>query len=243
MTELVALVHVEIESRDSAAALRPRMFEYFTQLERDTGLPVLPVGLLLRVGLDGIGWDAHELHFWDRRVLRFEYAYVGLPALDPAEYLNGEHVLGAALSSLMKVPAARRAEVYAEGLKRIATSGENDFRQYLLAECLGAYSDLDDQQKRGVEQLLDTVPYREAKPLGTSLLGHYFQDGRIAGQRESVLLLLEKKFGPLSAVVRRRVEELTPDQLRTITLDILDADSLDHLGLGPDAGGVEGSGG
>lgn len=30
--ELVALVHVEVESRDSAASLRPRMFEYYTQL-------------------------------------------------------------------------------------------------------------------------------------------------------------------------------------------------------------------
>src|SRR4051812_22648148 len=31
LTELVALVHVEVESRDSAAALRPRMFEYYVQ--------------------------------------------------------------------------------------------------------------------------------------------------------------------------------------------------------------------
>jgi hypothetical protein len=27
-------------------------------------LPVLPIGLFLRVGLDGIGWDAYEEHFW-----------------------------------------------------------------------------------------------------------------------------------------------------------------------------------
>ena len=40
------------------------MFEYYVQLRRDTGLPVLPIGLFLRVGLDGIGWDAYEEHFW-----------------------------------------------------------------------------------------------------------------------------------------------------------------------------------
>ena len=47
-------------------------------------------------------------------------------------------------------PAGRRAELYelyAEGLKRIAGSGENDYRRYLLAECLEAYADLDEAQK------------------------------------------------------------------------------------------------
>jgi hypothetical protein len=29
-------------------------------LRRDTGLPVPPIALFLRVGLDGIGWDAYE---------------------------------------------------------------------------------------------------------------------------------------------------------------------------------------
>ena len=80
MTELVALVHVEVESRESVQPLRPRMFEYYVQLRRDSGPPVLPIGLFLRVGLDGIGWDTYEERFWEHRLLRFEYAYVGLPA-------------------------------------------------------------------------------------------------------------------------------------------------------------------
>jgi hypothetical protein len=71
MTELVALVHVEVETRQSAAALRPRMFDYYVVLRRDLGLPVLPIGLFLRVGLDGVGWDAYEEHFWEHRILRF----------------------------------------------------------------------------------------------------------------------------------------------------------------------------
>jgi hypothetical protein len=100
ITELVALVHVEVESRDSVQPLRPRMFEYYVQLERDSRLPVLPIGLFLRVGLDGIGWDAYEEHFWDHPVLRFQYAYVGLPALDAKIYVDGEYLLGVALSAL-----------------------------------------------------------------------------------------------------------------------------------------------
>jgi hypothetical protein len=72
LSELMALVHVEVESRESVQPLRPRMFEYYVQLRRDSQLPVLPIGLFLRVGLDGIGWDAHEEYFWEHRLLRFE---------------------------------------------------------------------------------------------------------------------------------------------------------------------------
>jgi hypothetical protein len=61
--ELVVLIHVEIESRDSVQTFRPRMFEYYTELRREFALPVLPIGLYLRVGLDGIGWDAYEEYF------------------------------------------------------------------------------------------------------------------------------------------------------------------------------------
>ena len=85
-------------SREPAlSAFRPRMFEYYIQLRRDTGLPVLPIALFLRVGLDGIGWDAYEEHFWEQRIVRFEYAYVGLPALDGEQYATGENLLGVAL--------------------------------------------------------------------------------------------------------------------------------------------------
>src|SRR5262249_47802434 len=90
VSDLVALVHVEVESRESTRDLRPRMFEYYVQLRRDLQVPVLPIGVFLRVGLDGTGWDAYEEHFWEHRVLRFEYAYVGLPALDGERHALGE---------------------------------------------------------------------------------------------------------------------------------------------------------
>src|SRR3954452_21922816 len=48
LTELVALIHIEIEARDRVQPLRPRMFEYYVQLQRDSQLPVLPIGLFLR---------------------------------------------------------------------------------------------------------------------------------------------------------------------------------------------------
>jgi hypothetical protein len=228
VTDLLALVHIEVENRPSATALRPRMFEYFVQLRRELGLPVLPIGLFLRVGLDGVGWDAYEEYFWEHRVLRFEYAYVGLPGLDGEAYATGENLLGVALSTLMRVPPERRAELHAEGLKRIAGSGENDWRRFLLAECLEAYADLDENQREQLQGLLTTEQYGEVRPIMITT----YERGKFAERRESVLLQLETKFGPLSPAVKERVEALSPEELRRVQVEFVKAESLEALQLG-----------
>ena len=136
----LTLIHVEIEARDTVVVLQPRMHSYYEQLRRKHGLPVLPIALFLRVGLKGIGWDVYEETYWDEWLLSFRYAYVGLPGLEAEDYVAREPVLAAALTALMRVPAARRAAVHAEALRRLAEARENDYRRYLLLECLEAYA-------------------------------------------------------------------------------------------------------
>jgi hypothetical protein len=235
VTDLVALVHVEVESRDSVADFRPRFFEYYVQLRRDTRLPVLPIGLFLRVGLEGIGWDAFEEFFWERRIIRFEYAYVGLPALEGEKYATGENLLGVALSTLMHVPAEQRAELYAEGLKRIARSGENDYRRFLLTECLEAYGELTQAQKERLRRLLATEPYREVQPLMITTFERGIEQGKeqgiLQGERRVTLRQLEAKFGAVSPEVKQRVEALSPEALAQLQVDLLHAQSLKELRL------------
>jgi len=94
--QFLALVHIEIESPDKATPLRPRMFRSYAQLRDKHGLPVLPIALYLKVGLDGVGIDVYEEHFWELRPVHFEYLYVGLPALDAVQYVQGDNWLGVA---------------------------------------------------------------------------------------------------------------------------------------------------
>jgi Domain of unknown function (DUF4351) len=246
-TDLVALVHLELESRASTLAFQPRMFDYYIQLRRDTGLPVLPIALFLRLGLDGIGWDAYEEHFWEHRLVRFDYAYVGLPGVKGEPFATGENLLGVALSALMRLPADRRAELYAEGLKRIAASGENDYRRFLLAECLEAYAELDEAQKEQVQALLQAEAYREVEPLMKTTyergiergieqgiergIEQGMERGIEQGERRSALRLMEAKFGPLSPEVKQQVEALSPDALARLQIDLLTAESLHELRL------------
>jgi hypothetical protein len=227
LTELMVLVHVEVESRDSVQPFRPRMFEYYVQLRRDYQLPVLPIGVYLRVGLEGLGWDFYEEYFWEHRLLRFEYAYVGLPGLNAEDYVSGEQLLGVALSSLMGAPPERRAELHAEALKRIALSPENEWRRYLLGECVEAYGDLDEAQRQRLQALLTTEQYQDVGPLMQTT----YERGRLAGQRELMVRILEAKFGPLAPAVRQRVEALTPEQLDQLALDQAQAESLNDLHL------------
>jgi hypothetical protein len=83
-------VHIEIESPDKVAPLRPRMLRAYVHLRDKYELPVLPIGLYLRVGLDGIGMDNYEKRFWELRPVLFQFLCVGLPGLDAVKYVQGE---------------------------------------------------------------------------------------------------------------------------------------------------------
>jgi hypothetical protein len=223
----LVLIHLEVESQDRIAGFRRRFFDYYVDLCRKYDLPVWPIGLFLRVGLDGVGWTDYSETFWGRRLLDFSFAYVGLPALDAETYLSGENLLGVALSSLMRVPKERRVELQAEGLDRIARSGQNEWRRFLLAETLHAYGELDAAEWERLQAMLVTEKYREARPMGLSLSDR----GRVAELLSGVVLQLEQKFGALAPATRERVERLSLAELRRVHAAILTAKSLKVLGL------------
>jgi hypothetical protein len=131
----------------------------------------------------------------------------------------------------MRQPADRRAELYAEGLKRIARSEENDFRRFLLAESLEAYADLDEAQKERLQALLNAEAYHEVEPLMKTTYERGIERGIEQGERRSALRLMEAKFGPLTPEVKQQVEALSPEALAQLQLDLLTAQSLEELRL------------
>jgi hypothetical protein len=227
----LVLIHLEVESQDRIAGFRRRFFDYYCDLRRKYDLPVWPIGVFLRVGLDGVGWTTYEEMLWDQRVVQFTFAYVGLPALDAEAYLNGESQLGVALTSLMRVPRERRVELQAEALDRIARAEENDWRRFLLGECLQAYSDLDPAEWQRLQALLITDKYKEARPMTLT----YYDRGKIQGEHDALhrtaTRLLEDKFGPLSSPVKERLAVMDITQLDQLLAAVLRAQSLKDLGL------------
>jgi hypothetical protein len=55
--------------------------------------------------------------------------------------------------------------------------------------------------------------------------------GKFAALRDTTLLLLETKFGPLSPAVKQRVEGRSAEELRDLILDLVTARSLKELRL------------
>ena len=58
----------------------------------------------------------------------------------------------------------------------------------------------------------------------------YEKKGIEKGKQEDLILLLEKKFGKLSAALRRKVRRIeSTEKLESLLLAVLDTDSLEDL--------------
>ncbi len=248
----LALVHIEIESPDTANLLRWRMHRSYTSLRERHGMPVLPIALFLKVGLDGIGVDVYEEHFWELRPIRFEYLYVGLPALDALQYVNGDNWLGVALAALMRIPPDEVAKLGAKALEKLVEAPLREQQRFLLSECVHAYIPLDEEQKRKFDDILSGTPYRGVQAMNTT----WFEKGKQIGVQEGEQIgiqkgeqigkrkghqegelkvlqrLLTRRFGTLSDVVLQRLQGLTTDEIEMLVDAVLDGKSLQELGLG-----------
>ena len=243
VTASLLLIHIEIESPDRTTQLTPRLPYYYHFLRDKHQLPVLPIVLYLKVGLDGIGVDRCVEELWGLEVSRFQYLYVGLPGLDGIQYVQGDNWLGVALSALMKMPAERVALIGAEALRRLAEAPLSQQQRFLLGECVQAYLPLDEEQQRELENLLQSKPYVEVRAMNQTIYEKGFEEGigtgiekgiekgRLQGQRELVYSLIEDRFGPVPEAVRHDLERLPEEQLRRLALKIGAAASLTALGL------------
>ncbi len=189
----IVLIHIEVEADDRLTRLRPRMHDYYKSLRDRHHLPVWSLALYLKVGREGVGWDSYEEKIWERRVLLFEYPYVGLPALDAAEYVNRENILAVALAALMRVPNERRAELRAFALQRIGSSQENDVRKILLTDCVEQYLELNEEQQREFQRLQRSEPFREGHTVAITSFDKGEAQGMTKGTRNSIIAVLEER--------------------------------------------------
>jgi hypothetical protein len=241
-THWLALVHIEIESPDKATLLRGRMHQSYTLLRALHRLPVLPIAIYLKVGLDGLGIDAHVETFWELQTVHFQYLYVGLPALDAIQYMEGDNWLGVALSALMKITPDRVAWLGLEALRRLTEAPITSQQRFLLGECVQAYLPLDEAQQREFDRIAAGEPYRGVQAMNLTsyekgeLKGKAegIEQGALMGRRAVLLELIEDRFGPLPPRLAERLEGLTLTELAGLRKAVALAKSLDELGLQDD---------
>ena len=138
------------------------------------------------------------------------------------------------MAALIRIPPERRAWLKAEALRRLVACPEDDWQRLLLCECVQAYLPLEGPQLAEFEHLLVTERYAGIRPMATTWFEQGLEEGLLKGQRRTLLLMLEKRFGPLSPESRARLESWPKERLDEVTLALVDARSLEELGLGED---------
>jgi hypothetical protein len=212
-----SLLHVEIESGDSLTALRERMPRYHHTLLYRSVLPVLSLALYLGVGLEGVGWDEAPETYWEEQLGTTRWRYLGLPRLDAFEYVEGDNILGVALSVLMRCPEDQQPRLKLRAMQRVAQAELNAYRRFLLMELIEAYLPLVGPHLQEYQRLLVTEEFQMVRALGQTTFEKGVEQGEergvLKGQRELLLRQLERRFGPLSPGARTRLESWSVDRL------------------------------
>ena len=224
--EEIVLIHVEIESGDSATSLDERFPEYYRALRRRYGSEVLPLAVFLKVGFEGLGVRVLEDTVLGEWVTRMRYWYIGLPELDGRQYLGSGNWLGVGLSPLMKAPPGGRAKLTADAQEK-AVRCPQEARRYLLLECIQAYAPLTEQERLDLVSLLRTPEFAGAFAMNKTVR----EEGREEGERGLVRRILQRRFGVLNEPALRRLEQHPVDQLDELAIAAMNAQSLKDLGL------------
>lgn len=233
--EWLALVHIEIESPDKTTLLKPRLPGYYVHLRERHQLPVLPIVIYLKVGLNGLGIDTVVEQFWELETLTFRYLYVGLPGLDAEPYLRGDNWLGVALSALMSIPRPLIAEYGAEALRRLGGAPLTPQQRFLLGDCVDAYLDAEGSEREKFWRIVEeesTEGVRAMHKTRVEVAEEQARErGRRAGQLELLEAMIASRFGSLSEPSLTKLRALTDTELQQLSLRILTATTLADLGL------------
>ena len=235
--ECFAAIHFEIESPDQMALIDRRMPTYHIHLRNETGLPVLPIVIFLRVVGEGVGTREYSEKFFELETLVMRYLYVALAGLDGVEYVQSDNWLGVALSALMRIPPDRVAWLGAEALRRISEAPLSQQDRFLLGECVQAYLPMDDSQRKAFDDLLTNEAYIGVKAMNKTVYEKGLEDGAERNRKQFgkegmlkvVINVLESKFGFVPQETQTRLESFSDDQLLLLSRRIYNLNSLEEL--------------
>lgn len=202
-------VLLEIESPDSTRSIRERMPWYSRHLRDKLRMPVLPITLFLRVGMEGVGKLIHKEQIRDLVTDYSESLYVGLPHFDGVEYAKGHNWLGVALSAWMKIPSDKVVSMGAKALRRIARAPLDPNKKFLLAEFMQAYLPFNEGQKREFKELIQTKAYFEVKAMNVTYFDEVRMQGQIEGEVNGLILAIKVKFGHVSETIEKRIRAIS----------------------------------
>ena len=247
-----ALIHHEFQLREGEVCqgekMPARVRIYQNVLELRYRLPVVTIVLYLFGSRTGLGWERYRVHFRGMSEVFTRYRVVGLPRIPARKGLRSGRSVGAALAALMDRGEWSRARLKAECLRAVARTPDNEALKYLATNTIETYLPLDENEEAEYRSLVKEDDYMEAWEVEQSWADRMEEKGRLKGfeqglekgiekgiekgTRRLIFRQLEARFGPLPERAVKALKRMRNGALEALSLRILEADSLDELGLG-----------
>jgi hypothetical protein len=234
--ERFVLVHGEFEASRKARVFPRRMYRYHCQLFLRYDTEIVPIAIFS----DDARWkkpvpDHFELKVSGNRFVRFDYHLIKLRHLDYRQFLDSNNPLAYALMAKMDYNRKERVRLKADFLRLILGYPVDPARRSLLVEFVETYVPLAGSEQLEFQAMVQTdEKYVEVQKMITVYeekgIEKGIEKGKWKCKQEDVILLLEKKFGKLSAVKRQKIRQIESlEKLDSLLLAVLDAKSIQDL--------------
>lgn len=213
--EGVDLIHVEIQSYPEAE-FAERMFLYSAWLYEAKRRPVHPMALFTYDTVNRTEPDTFGFPLPGFETLRFTFMPVQLRQLPWREYVNRPNALAVALAAKMGYARDERPRVKAECIRRLVLMKLDEAEEHLLLEFVGTYLRLDEREELEYNSFVGRLPEMEKQAIMDRMI-----DWERQGQRQLLVRLIGKRFGPMPAEDLARLKKLDSDALGELGIAVL----------------------
>lgn len=221
------LVHVENQSYEQDD-FPERMYSYHCVLFLKYRRPIYPIAVFSYQYPQRAEKNNYTLDFPDRRTLDFQYQTVQLNQLNWRDFLRQQNPVAAALMAKMNINKRDRPIVKAECLRLLVTLQLDPAKMQLISGFVDTYLNLNPQEETIFQEQLNTMELGQQEQI-MEITTSWQRKGRLEGQSNTILRLLNRKFGTLDDTLTERIKSLGSTQLDALTEDLLDFQSLDDL--------------
>ena len=229
------LIHIENESK-SNTDFNERLFRYFCTLFLRYNRPVYPIVVFSYDKPKRLDKSSFVIDFPDKQVLNFDYEIVQLNRLDWREFINQKNPIAAALMAKMDINVEDRPKVKAECLRLLVTLELDPAKMELISGFVDTYLNLDEAEETIFQDELSTINIEEQEQIMEITTSWQrkgrlegLEEGKVEGQSNTILRLLNRKFGSLDVTTSERIKALSASQLDSLTEDLLDFQSVEDL--------------
>jgi hypothetical protein len=232
------IVHVEHQG-EFKAGFDLRMFNYFSLLHRDYGLPVYPIVIFSHRSPRAVGDRSYSVSFPDWEVLRFNYRVIRLNHLPWQDFVGRGNPVASAFMAKMKVGKGERLAAKLECLRGLMGLKLNPAQLHLLLGFVDTYLRLEEGEATLLAEQVAKIEGRQKEDV-MQIVTSWEQRGIEQGierersasliQRGSLLVKqLGRKLGKVSVKLEKAVMGLSSDQMDELGLALFDFEGVEDL--------------